>query len=71
MSVTTEQQVEGVKELTSEEGRAFFESEVQRLLGISGEEFLRRLDAGEYNDVYDNPSHRHLGDLELLSHVVR
>lgn len=51
MSVTTEQLIEGVKELTPEEGRAFFEEEVQRLLGITGEEFLRRLDAGEYNDT--------------------
>lgn len=71
MSVTTEQLIEGVKELTPEEGRAFFEGEVQRLLGISGEEFLRRLDAGEYNDVYDDPNHRHIGDLESLSHAVR
>ena len=71
MSITTEQLIEGVKELTPEEGRAFFEDEVQRLLGISGEEFLRRLDAGEYNNLYDAPGHWQIGHLELLSRVVR
>ena len=71
MIATTEQRLDGVKELTPEEGRAFFEDEVRRLLGISGEEFLRRLDAGAYDNVYDDPSHRHIGHLELLSHVVR
>jgi hypothetical protein len=71
MSVTTEQAIEGVKELTREEGRALFEEEVQRLLGISGEEFLRRLDAGEYDDVYDTPGHWQIGHLEILSRVVR
>jgi hypothetical protein len=71
MSLTTEQLIEGVKELTPEEGRAFFEDEVQRLLGITAKDFLRRLDAGEYNGVYDTPGYWQIGHLELLSHVVR
>jgi hypothetical protein len=36
--------------LTEEEGRAMFDEEAQRLLGISGEEFVRRYDAGYYDD---------------------
>ena len=38
----------GVLQLDEEEGRALFDKAARRLLGISGKEFLRRLDAGEY-----------------------
>lgn len=42
----------GVTELTEEEGRALFDRAARRKLGISGEEFLRRLDAGEYRGCH-------------------
>lgn len=71
MSTTVDYDLPPVKELTAEESRAFIESEAQRLLGIGIDEFIRRLDAGEYDEVLDAPGHRHLGYLEDLSHVVR
>ena len=37
-----------VIELTRAEGRVLFDKAARELLGISGPEFLRRLDAGEY-----------------------
>ncbi len=37
-----------VLELTPEEARAVFDRKARRLLGISGEEFVRRWEAGEY-----------------------
>ncbi len=37
----------GYDELTPEEAREVFEADIRRLLGISGDEFLRRYDAGE------------------------
>ncbi len=37
----------GFEELTTDEARAVFEADIRRLLGISGEAFLRRYDAGE------------------------
>ena len=37
---------EPIRWLSPEEGRAFFDGQARRLLGISGEECLRRLDAG-------------------------
>lgn len=40
--------VEGVKVLSEAEGRALFDEVARHVLGISGEEFLRRWDAGEY-----------------------
>lgn len=37
---------------------ALFDRQAQRLLGISGEEFLRRWDAGEFRDEEDSPQGR-------------
>lgn len=40
-------------ELTREEGEEFFDRRARRLLGISGEEFLRRWDDGSFEDSDD------------------
>jgi hypothetical protein len=37
-----------VIELTPDEGMAYFDREARRLVGMSGEEFLRQLDSGTY-----------------------
>jgi hypothetical protein len=39
--------------VTREEGKAIFDCEARQLLGISGEEFLLRWDAGEFRDQTD------------------
>lgn len=36
--------------LTREEGRALFERRAQEWMGMSGEEFIRKLEAGEIED---------------------
>lgn len=60
----------GPLELTREQARVLFDIEVQQKLGITGDEFLRRLDAGEYDsDAIDAPGD--IGNLEMFSHVVR
>ncbi len=41
----------GVKYITRAEGIKLFDRRTRRDLGISGEEFLRRYDAGEYRHV--------------------
>ncbi len=41
--------------MPKEEALAFFEREIQRLMGMSGSEFIRRYDAGEYEDLEDIP----------------
>ena len=38
---------EGVTYLTGDAALEYFEREIQRLIGMSGEEFIRRYDAGE------------------------
>ncbi len=50
-------EIEGIHFVTPEEGRALFDREAKRLFGISGEEFLRRWDAGEYREVFDVEDH--------------
>lgn len=44
------------KEISEEEGEKIFDETARRKLGISGEEFLRRWDAGKYSNLADeNP----------------
>ena len=55
--------------LTEEEGRTLFDEEAQRLLGISGEEFVRRYDAGYYDDKPD--LHEEVIELHLMLPLFR
>jgi len=43
-----------IYEPTYEEGMAMLDAEAHRTLGISGEEFLRRFDAGEYQGIEED-----------------
>lgn len=45
-----------VRELSREESRALFDRQAQRYLNVSGEEFIRKFEAGEYGDPDDNPA---------------
>lgn len=72
MKTIAEPMLPPVRDLTPEEAKADFDAKARQLLGISGEEFLRRLDAGEYDDVLDDPAyHRTVGYLWDLSVVAR
>ena len=44
--------------LQGDEARAYFDAEAHELVGMSGEEFLRRLDSGEWDEVIDEPEYR-------------
>ena len=76
MAITPEEEVEPTPLvfLTDEEGRELFDARARELMGISGEEFLRRLDAGEYDEIYDDNRHphgRHVVLLEMLRPFAR
>lgn len=43
--------------LEDDEARAYFDKSARELVGMSGEEFLRRLDAGEWDEVIDDGEH--------------
>ena len=49
--VATEPDDPPVREPSWEEGRALLDGEARRLLGISGDMFLRNYDAGMYDEV--------------------
>ncbi|MDP9471942.1 MAG: hypothetical protein M3Q71_14975 [Chloroflexota bacterium] len=40
-----------IKYITRKEGRKLFDYQSRKTLGMSGEEFLRRYDAGEYQHL--------------------
>ncbi len=42
--------------LSPEEGRKLLDEAAHHWIGIPGEEFLRRWDAGEYRDLPDTPA---------------
>lgn len=56
---------------TEEEGLVIFDEQARKELGISGEEFLRRWDAGEYQPVPDTTEGRRVGRLVMLMPFAR
>ncbi len=60
-----------IRWLSREEGRKYFEREVRKRLGIGADEYLRRLDAGEYRDVPDDPEHWPIIELSLMTAFAR
>jgi len=42
-----------IRELSREQGRELLDRQAQRYLNVSGDEFIRRWDAGEYGDPDD------------------
>lgn len=52
--------------LSPEEGRAFFDETCRAYLNMSGEEFLRRWDSGEYEDVEDIPENNDILYISML-----
>ena len=61
----------GIRFLDDDESRAYFDRQAQRLLGISGEEFLRRYDSGEYERELDDRELRAVMKLAMLTDFVR
>ncbi len=57
---------EGVTYLTGEAALEYFEREIQRLMGMSGVEFIRRYDAGEYATLEDIPENWHVLEASFL-----
>jgi hypothetical protein len=65
--VATARQSEGRIELFSpDQTREAFDELAQTLMQISGAEFIRRWDAGEYIDIADDPDHPEILRLAML-----
>lgn len=60
------------RQLTREETLEHFDAQARKRLGMSGEEFVRRLDAGEFHDIVDDPiNHPGYSYLAMLADDVR
>jgi hypothetical protein len=57
--------------LSPDEAITWFDRRCRERLGMGGTEFLRRLDAGEWDEVIDDPDHRHHLLLAMNSRLVR
>ena len=53
MAETVERTEQGVLWISDAEAQAIFDAEARRVMGMSGEDFLRRYDAGEFDDRPD------------------
>jgi hypothetical protein len=63
---TPSEEVPGVIELSTDEAMAMFDRQARRLVGMPGEDFLRRWDAGEFHPVPDEtPEDRRLARLVM------
>lgn len=61
-----------MRQLSQAETLAEFDAQAQEVLQISGVEFVRRLDAGDLDDIIDDPgTYPGITYLLMLSDVVR
>ncbi len=58
-----------VIEMTVDESWAFFDDKARTLLGISGEEFHRRWNVGNYAEIADDGDHSDIMYLALLGNA--
>jgi hypothetical protein len=56
-----------IRFLGDDEAHQYFDRQAQRLLGIGGEEFLRRYDAGEFAAPRDEHQQRSVMKLAMLA----
>ena len=66
MPSTTEQSTSGIRWVDDEEAHAIFDAEARRLMGMTGEEFPRRYDAGDFADIHADGENVRFTSLEML-----
>jgi hypothetical protein len=66
MALSPDQATSKTHFLDDDESHQFFDREARRLMHMSGEEFLRRYDAGEFEAEMDGPRHRQLVQMVML-----
>jgi hypothetical protein len=55
-----------IDEISDEEARAYFDAQARRLLGVSGDEFLDRYEAGEYWGETDFDRYHKINELIMI-----
>ncbi|MGH2534959.1 MAG: hypothetical protein ACRDJW_22085 [Thermomicrobiales bacterium] len=57
--------------VSPEEGRQMFDDAAREWVGMSGEEFIRRWETGEFETIPDDLAHRRYVDLVLMIPFAR
>jgi hypothetical protein len=57
--------------VSPEEGKAIFDEAAWSIMGMSGDEFIRRWESGEYDEIVDTAGYRHIWDLVFLIPFAR
>jgi len=71
MAIVPKRVDSGIRFLNDDEAREQFDRQARRLLGISGAEFLRRYDAGEFEAIQDDEQQDAVMKLRMLTDLVR
>lgn len=66
MTATAQQTDNRVRLFDREETRRAFDAQARQLVGMSGQEFIRRWDAGEFAAIADDAEHPEIMRLALL-----
>lgn len=66
MAATAPKLEQRIQLFDGEETRQAFDAQARQLMGMSGEEFIRRWDAGEFAAVADDADHPEIMRLALL-----
>jgi hypothetical protein len=71
MAITAKPTPTAIHWLDDADARAFFDTQARAMLGMSGEEFLRRWDAGEFVALVDDPEHPKIRRLAAMISFAR
>jgi hypothetical protein len=66
MATTKREPIEGVQIISAAEAREIFDYRARKAMGMSGEEFLRRWDDGEFRELFDKRGHEELTSLVMM-----
>ena len=66
MAATVQQRDSRIQLFDPEDTRQAFDAQARHLMGMSGEEFIRRWDAGEFAAIADDPEHPEIMRLAML-----
>jgi hypothetical protein len=66
MALSPDQATSEIRYLDDEESHQLFDREARRLMNMSGEEFIRKYDAGDFEGEMDGPQHHALVKLVML-----
>jgi hypothetical protein len=71
MALAPERDNSGINFLSDADSHRFFDAQARQLIGMSGDEFIRRDAAGEFAEPLDDRKRRAVMKLRMLSSFAR